>query len=72
MNKSILFRNDAEAAINGEANYGAGQDFDSVIGITLGTVLGTAFIVNGVSVHAGQGIPPNAELFPLKFNGGKD
>jgi glucokinase len=66
--KSILFCNDAEAAIIGEANYGTGQDFGRVIGITLGTGLGTAFIVNGVSVHAGQGIPPNAELFPLKFN----
>ena len=39
------------------------------MGITLGTGLGSGFIVNGVSVNAGQGIPPNAELFPIKFNG---
>ncbi|MEE8553169.1 MAG: ROK family protein, partial [Desulfobacterales bacterium] len=38
--KPILFCNDAKAAIIGEANYGAGQDFDRVIGITLGTGLG--------------------------------
>lgn len=67
--KSILFCNDAEAAVIGEANYGAGQDFDRVLGITLGTGLGAGFIVNGVSVHDGQGIPSNAELFPLIFNG---
>ena len=66
--KSIRFCNDAKAAIIGEANYGAGQDFDHVIGITLGTGLGAGFIVNGFSVYAGQGIPPNAELFPLEFN----
>jgi len=68
-NKSILFCNDAEAAVIGEANYGAGQGFDRVIGITLGTGLGSGFIINGVSVHQGQGVPPNAELFPLKFKG---
>lgn len=68
-NKTILFCNDAEAAIVGEANYGAGQGFDRVIGITLGTGLGSAFVVNGVSVREGQGIPSNAELFPLIFNG---
>jgi len=67
--KSILFCNDAEAAVIGEANYGAGQDFERVLGITLGTGLGAGFIVNGVSVHEGQGIPSNAELFPLIFNG---
>jgi len=70
-NKSILFCNDAEAAVIGEANYGAGQGFDRVIGITLGTGLGSGFIVNGVSVHRGPGVPPNAELFPLKFKGNR-
>ena len=52
--KAIIFCNDAKAAIIGEANYGAGQDFDRVMGITLGTGLGAGFIVNGVSVDAGQ------------------
>ena len=67
--KPILFCNDAKAAIIGEANYGAGQDFDRVIGITLGTGLGAGFIVDGVSVLQGDRIPQNAELFPLKFKG---
>jgi glucokinase len=68
-NKSILFLNDAKAAVIGEANYGAGKGFDRVLGITLGTGLGAGFIVDGVSVHTGQGVPPNAELFSLEFNG---
>ena len=67
--KPILFCNDAKAAITGEANYGAGKDFDRVMGITLGTGLGAGFIVNGVSVYTGQGIPLNAELFLFEFNG---
>lgn len=69
LKKDILFCNDAEAAVVGEANYGAGKDFDRVFGITLGTGLGAGFIVNGISMHEGMGIPPNAELFPLTFNG---
>jgi len=69
--KDILFCNDAEAAIVGEANYGAAKDFDRVFGITLGTGLGVGFVVNGISMHEGMGIPPNAELFPLIFNGSR-
>lgn len=67
--KPILFCNDAKAAITGEANYGAGKEFDRVMGITLGTGLGSGFIVKGTSLSKGQGIPPNAELFPFEFNG---
>ena len=39
------------------------------MGITLGTGLGAGFIVNGTSLSKGQGIPPNAELFPFEFKG---
>ena len=67
--KPILFCNDAKAAVTGEANYGAGKEFDRVMGITLGTGLGAGFIVKGVSVITGQGVPLNAELFSLEFNG---
>lgn len=69
--KPIFFCNDAKAAITGEANYGAGKEFDRVMGITLGTGLGSGFIVKGTSLSKGQGIPPNAELFPFEFNGKK-
>jgi glucokinase len=57
----ILFRNDAEAAVVGETRYGAGRNYPRVIGVTLGTGCGSAFLVDGVLTldpHA-QGITRN-------------
>jgi hypothetical protein len=59
---SILFRNDAEAAVVGEARYGAGRDHQRLIGVTLGTGCGSAFLVDGLPVTAGPGVPPNGWL----------
>src|SRR5215211_1223635 len=65
----ILFRNDAEAAAVGEARYGAGRDYRRLIGVTLGTGCGSAFLVDGVVVTSGPGIPPNGWLYPVLFRG---
>jgi glucokinase len=65
----IVFRNDAEAAIVGEARYGAGRGYARVLGITLGTGLGAAFLANGVPVRAGDRVPPNGELYAEPFRG---
>ena len=65
----ILFRNDAEAAVVGEARYGAGRDYRRLIGVTLGTGCGSAFVVDGVPVTSGQGVPPNGWLYPVLFRG---
>jgi glucokinase len=65
----ILFRNDAEAAIVGEAHYGAGRDFPRLIGVTLGTGCGSAFLVDGVPVTSGPGVPQNGWLYPILFHG---
>jgi len=65
----ILFRNDAEAAVVGEARYGAGRDYRRLIGVTLGTGCGSAFLVDGLPVTSGPGIPPNGWLYPVLFNG---
>ena len=65
----ILFRNDAEAAVVGEARYGAGQNCRRLIGVTLGTGCGSAFLVDGVPVTSGQGVPPNGWLYPVLFRG---
>jgi len=65
----ILFRNDAEAAAVGEARYGAGRDYQRLIGVTLGTGCGSAFLVDGVPVTSGPGVPPNGWLYPLLFRG---
>jgi glucokinase len=65
----ILFRNDAEAAVVGEARYGAGRDYRRLIGVTLGTGCGSAFLVDGVPMTSGPGVPPNGWLYPVLFRG---
>lgn len=67
--RPILFRNDAEAAIVGEALYGAGQGLHRLIGVTLGTGCGSAFIADGEPVTSGEGVPPNGWLYPIPFRG---
>ena len=66
-NLHIRFRNDAEAAIVGEANFGVGQPYSRIIGVTLGTGFGSAFVVDGRSVVRGEGVPANGWLYPIAF-----
>ena len=63
----IHFCNDAEAAIVGEANFGAGQPYSRIIGVTLGTGFGSAFVMDGRSVVSGEGVPANGWLYPIAF-----
>lgn len=63
--RPIRFRNDAEAAIVGECLDGAGHGYDRVIGVTLGTGFGSAFVVNGAAQTSGKGVPANGWLFPF-------
>jgi glucokinase len=63
----IVFRNDAEAAILGEAVHGAGRPYRRVIGITLGTGLGSAFVVGGRAQVSGPGVPENGWLYCVPF-----
>lgn len=65
----VLFRNDAEAAIVGEALYGVGRGNRRLIGVTLGTGLGSAFIVDGVAQGAGPNVPPDGELYVIPYCG---
>lgn len=65
----IRFRNDAEAALVGEAIYGAGKPYSRFIGVTLGTGFGSSFIVDGERVSTGKGVPDEGFLFPIKFHG---
>ncbi len=62
---AIAFRNDAEAAIVAEATFGAGRPYRRVIGLTLGTGLGSSFVVDGVRVADGPGVPARSEGFLL-------
>jgi glucokinase len=59
----IRFRNDAEAALLGEARWGVGHGVQRVLGVTLGTGLGSAFLIRGEPQSAGQGIPPHGWLY---------
>lgn len=45
----ILFRNDAEAFLQGEIVAGAGAGFKKALGITLGTGFGSALSFNGIA-----------------------
>ncbi|MEL6525497.1 MAG: ROK family protein [Chloroflexota bacterium] len=65
----IRFRNDAEAALVGEAIYGAGKPYDRFIGVTLGTGMGSSFIAERERVSVGDGIPEGGFLFPVHFQG---
>jgi glucokinase len=65
----IRFRNDAEAAIVGEALYGAGQPFRRFIGLTLGTGMGSSFIADGKRVTDVEGVPEGGFLFPVLYRG---
>lgn len=50
--ENIYFTNDAECFLLGETYSGAAKGYQSVIGITLGTGLGSAIYKNGVSKDA--------------------
>lgn len=63
LGREVEVMNDADAAGLAEARWGAGRDIDGVVlVITLGTGIGSAFIMNGVLV-------PNAELGHLEIDG---
>lgn len=61
--QDIVFRNDAEAFLEGELFCGAARDYKHAIGLTLGTGLGSAISHNGVT-H-------DAELSVLDYQGEK-
>lgn len=65
----ILFRNDAAAAVVGEARHGAGRPYHRLIGITLGTGCGSAFVEGGAPLTEGAGVPPGGEVYALPFRG---
>lgn len=65
----IRFRNDAEAAIVGEGVYGVGRHYSRIIGLTLGTGCGSAFLINGVPQTHGRGVPENGWVYQIIYQG---
>jgi glucokinase len=64
----IFFCNDAEAAILGEARYGAGQRYQRLVGVTLGTGMGSAFVADGVRVTEGPGVTRDGWLYHMPYH----
>jgi predicted NBD/HSP70 family sugar kinase len=67
--RAIRFLNDAEAFLLGEAAVGGARWHSRAIGITLGTGLGSAFLVDGEIVRSGPGVPAEGELHRVPFRG---
>ena len=65
----VRYRNDAEAAILGEALYGAGVSYSRLLGLTLGTGLGSAFVADGRPIADDADVPQHGWLYPLPYAG---
>jgi glucokinase len=66
---AVTFVNDAEAFVLGEWWAGAAYGHARVVGVTLGTGLGSAFLEDGRIVVSGRGVPAAGELYRLSFRG---
>jgi predicted NBD/HSP70 family sugar kinase len=65
----IAFVNDASAFAIGEWIGGAAQGVRRVVGITLGTGVGSAFLDRGQVISHGPDVPPNGHAYLLRING---
>jgi glucokinase len=66
---SITFLNDAHAFALGEWWAGAARGHERVLGITLGSGLGSGFLERGRRVESGRSVPPGGELYRATFRG---
>jgi glucokinase len=69
-NIPFRFMNDASAFAAGEAWLGAASKEKKSVSITLGTGFGSAFIINGLPVVEGEGVPPMGRVWHLPFKNG--
>jgi glucokinase len=65
----VSFVNDAEAFALGEWVTGAAHGHQRSICVTLGTGVGSTFLVDGVAQHEGPGVPPEGRLDLLQIDG---
>jgi glucokinase len=64
---NVYFLNDADAFGIGEFASGAARGHARAICVTLGTGVGSAFLVDGEAVHHGPGVPPEGRLDLLQI-----
>ena len=67
---NVRFLNDAAAYLVGEIAAGAAKGAGRVVGITLGTGVGSAFAVDGHVVREGRGVPPGGEIWNVPYLSG--
>jgi glucokinase len=65
----ISFHNDAAAFTVGEWWAGAARGADVVVGITLGSGVGSCFLREGRIVRSGPGVPPEGRVDLLEYEG---
>jgi len=68
--EQVRFLHDSAAFLLGEIGAGAARGMARVVGITLGTGIGSAFAVDGQIVTEGRGVPPGGEVWDLPYEGG--
>jgi glucokinase len=68
--QSVVFINDAAGYLLGEISAGAAKDGHRVVGMTLGTGVGSGFAVDGKIVTTGPGVPPGGEIWNVKWGDG--
>ena len=66
----LRFLKDATAYLMGELAAGSAQGAARAVGLTLGTGIGCAFAVDGRGVTSGEGVPPEGEIWNLRYAGG--
>ena len=65
----VPFVNDAEAFAIGEWAAGAAQGHHRTIAVTLGTGVGSAFLIDGIAQRRGLGVPPDGRLDLVRVDG---
>ncbi len=66
---AVRFLNDASAYGIGEWAFGAARGHRRVICLTLGTGLGSVFLLDGREVRDGSAVPPDGHLHRVRFRG---
>jgi len=66
---TVRFLNDADAFGVGEYTSGAAAGVSRVVCITLGTGIGSAYLVDGEPSTVGPGVPPDGSIHLLEFRG---
>ncbi|MDE6860060.1 MAG: ROK family protein [Duncaniella sp.] len=68
--RNIKFVNDASAFALGESLGGAGSDRHRIVALTLGTGVGSGFVLDRHLVENGEEVPPNGWVYNLPFENG--